>query len=68
MQGRPDRSKKLTWSGLSLYSFNDQEIVALSGAHAMGRCHTGECHGMSSTPSFESGFADISGNPIALER
>lgn len=21
--------------------FNDQEIVALSGAHAMGRCHTG---------------------------
>jgi cytochrome c peroxidase len=20
--------------------FNDQEIVALSGAHAMGRCHT----------------------------
>lgn len=23
-------------------SFNDQEIVALSGAHAMGRCHTGK--------------------------
>lgn len=23
-------------------SFNDQEIVALSGAHAVGRCHTGE--------------------------
>lgn len=22
------------------FSFNDQEIVALSGAHAMGRCHT----------------------------
>lgn len=29
---------------LSSDSFNDQEIVALSGAHAMGRCHTGECH------------------------
>lgn len=25
-------------------SFNDQEIVALSGAHAMGRCHTGELY------------------------
>ena len=23
-----------------LCSFNDQEIVALSGAHALGRCHT----------------------------
>lgn len=23
-----------------LLSFNDQEIVALSGAHALGRCHT----------------------------
>src|SRR5262245_32816251 len=23
-----------------LASFNDQEIVALSGAHALGRCHT----------------------------
>lgn len=21
------------------YSFNDQEIVALAGAHALGRCH-----------------------------
>lgn len=27
---------------LSIDSFNDQEIVALSGAHAMGRCHTGQ--------------------------
>lgn len=24
----------------SLYSFNDQEIVALIGAHAIGRCHS----------------------------
>ena len=23
-----------------LFSFNDQEIVALAGAHALGRCHT----------------------------
>lgn len=26
-------------SFFSLYSFNDQEIVALVGAHALGRCH-----------------------------
>ena len=25
---------------LFYFSFNDQEIVALAGAHALGRCHT----------------------------
>ena len=35
------RAKLLNSRVFSMTSFNDQEIVALSGAHAMGRCHTG---------------------------
>ena len=35
-------NKKIwTWDFADLiHSFNDQETVALSGAHALGRCHT----------------------------
>lgn len=38
----PDASKKQDHLRAIFYrqGFNDQEIVALSGAHALGRCHT----------------------------